>query len=124
MRAIRPSGKRPYGILVNTVTERGPALSTLRPAVSLFITDPDADVAAGDDRLRTAFGLTNAEAKLAARLAAGDDLRSAADHLGVTYGTARVRLAQVFQKTGTCRQGELIRLLLSTLPACPPPPGL
>jgi DNA-binding CsgD family transcriptional regulator/PAS domain-containing protein len=123
MRAIRPSGKRPFGILVNRVAEWGPALSTVRPAVFLFITDPAADVAVGDDRLQAAFGLTGAEAKLAARLASGQDLRSAADQLGITYGTARVRLAQVFQKTGTCRQGELIRLLLSTLQACPAPPG-
>lgn len=41
-------------------------------------------------------------------------LRSAATKLGITYGTARARLAEIFQKTETRRQAELVRLLLST----------
>jgi DNA-binding CsgD family transcriptional regulator len=65
--------------------------------------------------LRSVFGLTQAESALAALLAAGDDLRSAAEKLAISYGTARTRLAEVFQKTQTHRQGELIQLLLSTL---------
>jgi len=43
------------------------------------------------------------------------ELRSAAAELKIAYGTARVRLAEIFHKTETRRQGELIRLLLSTL---------
>ena len=49
------------------------------------------------------------------RLAAGEGLRSAAQSLGITYGTARARLAEIFQKTETRRQGELVNLLLTTL---------
>jgi DNA-binding CsgD family transcriptional regulator len=49
------------------------------------------------------------------QLAAGDDLRTAAANLGITYGTARVRLANVFNKTDTRRQGELIGLLLTAV---------
>ncbi|MGH7727595.1 MAG: hypothetical protein ACREM2_02220 [Vulcanimicrobiaceae bacterium] len=48
-------------------------------------------------------------------MARGADLREAADELHITYGTARSRLAEIFQKTETCRQGELIELLLGTL---------
>jgi DNA-binding CsgD family transcriptional regulator len=66
-------------------------------------------------RLRAAFSLTEAEARLAAQLAAGQDLRAAADKLGITYGTARTRLADIFQRTETRRQTELIKLLLTTL---------
>ena len=51
---------------------------------------------------------------MAALLASGEDLKSAATTLGITYGTARARLAEIFQKTETCRQGELINLLLTT----------
>jgi DNA-binding CsgD family transcriptional regulator len=67
------------------------------------------------DRLRAAFGFTEAEARLAALMAAGEDLRSAAEALEITYGTARMRLAQIFDKTETRRQGELIKLLLTTM---------
>ena len=115
MRASRPSGKRPYLVLVSPVSRRYPALSALRPAVCVVITDPEAQKPLPIHRLRAAFGLTEAEARLAALLAAGEDLRAAAMTLHVSYGTARTRLAEIFQKTETHRQGELIKLLLTTL---------
>jgi len=115
MRVLRPSGKRPYGVLVSSISGNHPLLSGLRPAVCVVITDPDCKKLLPNDRLRAAFGLTEAEARLATQLAAGGDLKSAAGNLEITYGTARSRLAQIFQKTETRRQGELIRLLLVTL---------
>jgi DNA-binding CsgD family transcriptional regulator/PAS domain-containing protein len=115
MRVSRPSGKRPYAILVTPISRRYFALSTVRPAVCIVVTDPDAQRSVPSYRLQAAFGLTDAEARLAALLAAGQELRSAAAQLGITYGTARTRLAEIFQKTETRRQGELIRLLLTTL---------
>jgi DNA-binding CsgD family transcriptional regulator len=115
MRAVRPSGKRPYVIFVAPVSRQYFSLATLRPAVCILISDPDSRMALPVDRLQAAFGLTGAEARLAALLAAGEVLRSAAAKLGITYGTARTRLAEIFQKTDTRRQGELIKLLLATL---------
>jgi DNA-binding CsgD family transcriptional regulator len=116
LRASRPSGKRPYGILVTALAAQYSALSLVRPALCLVVSDPDAEGLLPSECLQTVFGLTRAEALLAARLAGGEDLKAAADHLGITYGTARTRLAEIFQKTETRRQGELIRLLLTTLP--------
>jgi DNA-binding CsgD family transcriptional regulator/PAS domain-containing protein len=115
MRALRPSGKRPYAIVVAPVSRRYPVLSSLRPAVCIMISDPDSPRSLPSHRLRAIFGLTEAEARLAALLAAGEELRSAAAKLGITYGTARTRLAEIFQKTETRRQGELIKLVLTTL---------
>ena len=115
MRAQRPSGKRSYAILVGPVSGTYPLMSSIWPAVCVVITDPEREVLLPAQRLRELFGLTAAEAKLAARLAAGEDLKVAAEKLRITYGTARSRLAQIFQKTNTRRQGELIRLLLETI---------
>jgi DNA-binding CsgD family transcriptional regulator len=115
MRTLRPSGKRPYGILVSPVSRNYPVLSMLRPAICMVITDPESQKPLPTDKLRSTFGFTEAEAKLAALLAAGEGLRSAAEKLEITYGTARTRLAEIFQKTETRRQGELIRLLLATV---------
>ena len=115
MRALRPSGKTPYGIFVSPVSRNYPVLSILRPSVCIVITDPDRQTPLPNPRLQAAFGLTTAEAKLAALLATGEDLRSAAAKLEIAYGTARTRLGQIFLKTDTSRQGELIRLLLATL---------
>jgi DNA-binding CsgD family transcriptional regulator len=115
MRLMRPSGKRPYAVLVSPVSRSYPALSTLRPAVCVVLTDSDAHHPLPTSRLQAIFGLTEAEARMAALLAAGEDLRSAATKLGITYGTARVRLAEIFQKTETRRQSELIKVLLAIL---------
>jgi DNA-binding CsgD family transcriptional regulator len=115
MRALRPSGKWPYGIFVSPVSRNYPVLSMPRPAVCIVITDPDRQTPLPNHRLQAAFGFTAAEAKLAALLAAGEDLRSAAQQLEITYGTTRTRLAEILQKTNTRRQGQLIRLLLATL---------
>jgi DNA-binding CsgD family transcriptional regulator len=117
MRALRSSGRRPYGFLVVPLSQpdRDPARALFRPAVCIVITDPDGARTLPVERLQDAFDLTEAEGRLAARLAAGEGLRSAAQSLGITYGTARTRLAEIFQKTETRRQGELINLLLTTL---------
>jgi DNA-binding CsgD family transcriptional regulator len=115
MRAARPSGKRPYGIFVSPVSKQTVALSLFRPSVCIVVTDPERCTPSMVQRLQDTFGLTKAEAKLASELAAGQDLRFAAEKLFITYGTARSRLAQIFQKTETRRQGELIHLLLKTI---------
>lgn len=111
----RPSGKRPYLVLVAPLSGRHQALSALRPVVSIVISDPDARSVISTERLQTAFNLTIAEARLAAALAVGDDLKLAADQLGIRYATARARLAEIFRKTETRRQGELVSLLLRSL---------
>jgi DNA-binding CsgD family transcriptional regulator len=79
-------------------------------AVVVFI-DPDARPQPPEAHLRAAFGLSTAEARLAARLAGGESLNAAADALGVTYETARTELKRVFVKTGVSRQAELVALL-------------
>lgn len=60
-----------------------------------------------------AFGLTPAEARLAALLAVGESLEAAAEALGVTRETARSRVKSIFQKTDTHRQAALVALLAS-----------
>lgn len=74
----------------------------------------------GDDGLRrlpaleALYGLTRQERRLAEQLAAGRDLRRAAAELGIGYETARQYLKAVFGKTGTCSQGQLLRLVLES----------
>jgi DNA-binding CsgD family transcriptional regulator len=117
MRATRPSGRRPYGIWVAAVAQSPAALTAFRPAVWVLINDPERPTGPPASHLQSLFGMTQAEAKLAIRLAAGDSLKAAAEELGITYGTARTRLIQLFQKTNTQSQTQLIRLLLGCLPA-------
>jgi DNA-binding CsgD family transcriptional regulator len=62
------------------------------------------------------FGLTQAEAALAAGLLAGLELRDIAEQSGRSINTVRSQLATLMAKTETGRQAELVRLL-SRLPA-------
>src|SRR5215475_9418278 len=66
--------------------------------------------------LRCHFGLTPAEARLALHLVAGETLRAAAAKLSITYETARTELKNIFNKTGTCRQAELVIVIVTAVP--------
>jgi DNA-binding CsgD family transcriptional regulator len=85
-----------------------------RPAVVLFISDPDQDLEVPADLLRRCYGLTPAEGRLTMVILEGHSLTVAADSCGVTHNTAKSQLKSVFLKTQVNRQGELIRLLLNT----------
>jgi DNA-binding CsgD family transcriptional regulator len=113
MRVERPSGRQPYAVFVTPVSRDYPALAAVRPVVCVMVTEPDRRRVSLASRLRVMFGLTEAEARLADVLATGEDLRAAALKLRITYGTARTRLAEIFQKTNTHRQAELVTLLLT-----------
>jgi DNA-binding CsgD family transcriptional regulator/PAS domain-containing protein len=62
------------------------------------------------DTLRSAFGLSAAEARLLSLLATGATLRQAAEIVGVSYSTVMSQIKSCFQKTGTHRQAELVAL--------------
>lgn len=59
--------------------------------------------------LQAAFKLTPAQARLAALLHDGVNVKQAAAQLGLTEGSARQYLRRIFAKTGTNRQIDLIR---------------
>ena len=75
------------------------------------------------DLLQYHFSLTPAEARLALHLVGGETLRSAAVKLSISYETARTCLKKIFNKTGTCRQAELVIIILTALPDCVGAPG-
>ncbi len=67
------------------------------------------------ERLRVTYGLSASEAKLALRLAAGQDLPNAAKALGITHASAQTYCKRVFSKTGVGRQADLVRLVLTSV---------
>jgi DNA-binding CsgD family transcriptional regulator len=79
--------------------------------VILLLTDLTAPLRPEATQLCAAFGLTVAEAKLAAKLASGVGIDGAAASLGVSRETARTQLKAVFAKTKTRRQAELAALV-------------
>ena len=85
--------------------------------VLLRVIDPAAAPLPDPGALQELFGFTPAEAALATDILAGHDLAASAARRRITLHTARAHLRRLFEKTGTNRQAELMRLLL----LCPLP---
>ena len=79
----------------------------------LFVSDPDFRELSFSGILSDVYGLTPAESELTQLLIQGRTLEQAAKARKVTLNTARSQLKQVFAKTETSRQGELVHLVLA-----------
>lgn len=77
----------------------------------LLLTDLTVPLVTDQTLLAVVFGLTAAEARMAARIAQGNAIDEAARALGVSRETARTQLKAVFLKTSTRRQAELAVVL-------------
>jgi len=111
----RPSGMRPYHVTVIPQSDQTLdviGLPTAGAGALVMISDPESCQQLPLDSLRRLFGLTPAEAALAAAMGRGVALADYAGNAGITTGTARKLLKQLFAKTDTHRQGELVSLLL------------
>lgn len=109
----RPSGKRPY--LVRTCplsTSVDFADCPARPAALMFLSDPDDTPVLDADSVVKLFRLTKAELKVAQQLLGGAQLAQIAASLGVGEPTVKTHLKNIFLKTDTRRQPQLVRLLL------------
>jgi len=89
-----------------------PVFSTAPAAALVLIVDHEREAYLPPADLQDVYDLTPAEAEVAARVLRGHGLQYVADELRVTLSTVRVHLQHVFEKTGTHRQAELVRLLI------------
>ncbi len=84
-----------------------------RPQILVFLSDPSSKPASRAAVLRNLYRLTPTESRLADLLLQGLEVREAAERLRTTLETARFHLKRILAKTGTRRQQELMRLMLS-----------
>jgi DNA-binding CsgD family transcriptional regulator len=87
-----------------------------RASAALFITPAVGGMDNSAAALAALFDLTSAELRTLERILAGDTLAEAAEALEVAITTVRTHLAHIFDKTGTSRQAELIRLAARLTP--------
>jgi DNA-binding CsgD family transcriptional regulator len=83
------------------------------PALALLLDDPARDIAPEIRDNARQHGLTAVETELACRLADGRTVDEAASDQRISVHTARKYLQQIFAKTSTSRQAELVRVLIS-----------
>jgi DNA-binding CsgD family transcriptional regulator len=117
MRLERPSGKRPYEVLVTPISPHRLYVGSRHAAALLFVTDPERTPRSFDEHLRQLYGLTPAETALAMRLMTGADPAQIAEERGVSIHTVRAQLKSLLAKTDTRRQSELVRLLYRSVAA-------
>ena len=114
----RPHPRLPLHITVAPLCSKAPLtdlpwIGVGTPVAIVTVKDPDIARSQREKNLRRRFDLTSAEAAFAGEILKGDGREAAALRCGITVGTAKTHLASIFEKTGTHRQAELIRLLLA-----------
>lgn len=112
LRVPRRSADRPITITVVPLPENDGQIAGVELARALVIVHRQAlsfDVAV--ERLREAYTLTPAEAKLVGSMLEGGALSHAAKRLGIGHSTARTHLNNIFAKTQTRRQSDLLQLV-------------
>lgn len=98
-------------VVVRARPDDGAAGGTL---ICLYLFADDDDPAVDPNLLRGMFGLTPSESRLAAALASGLSLESAAESEGWTVNSAKTYLKSVFGKLGVSRQADLVRVILTS----------
>jgi DNA-binding CsgD family transcriptional regulator len=82
-------------------------------AAILFVSDPGAEPDVDECYIARTYALTRAEARLLRALVSGRTLSEYAQAAHITLFTAKGYLKHIFEKTGTSRQADLVRLVLA-----------
>jgi DNA-binding CsgD family transcriptional regulator len=116
MRLARPSRRASLEVVVAPL-RRGasPMFACSAATAAIFVADPDARTERPPERLRRLYGLTRMEAEVATRISDGMTLGELGDALDISIHTVRGHLKELLRKTGTHRQVDLIRVLLTGL---------
>ncbi|MGI9590487.1 MAG: helix-turn-helix transcriptional regulator, partial [Myxococcota bacterium] len=109
----RPSGRRSFSAMVSPLLAAAPDMATDEARALLFISNSEGGGPGTLEVLEGLYQLTPAEAELVQLISSGRSLEEVAEVRGVTMNTVRSQLKQVFCKTDTNRQGELVHLVLS-----------
>lgn len=102
-------GTLPLSILLAPLPKPSSSWIGGDPRWLLLIFDPERGLQVSPELISRELAITAREAELAALLAAGHNLRVAAQRLKVSGHTARGQLKSIFRKTGLHTQAELIR---------------
>lgn len=108
----RPSGRESLSLLVRPATTKARELLGIRPMALIHLVDPAQPRVKMIDALIQLFGLTPAEARIAAFIANGQSIQDIVGATGNSSNTVRSQLRAVFSKLGVHRQPQLIRAVL------------
>ncbi len=102
------TGSAPYRVVVTPLSRQKRYLAPFEAAAIVRVINPMEPSPVSLKAVQDLYGLTGAEARLAAALVEGHSLASAAAQFGVAVGTVRTQLKSTFLKVGVNRQQELV----------------
>lgn len=114
-RALLLEDDAQLSVLVRSIAPGSMPAHERSAAAVVYLTDPRFASTTTVQRLSDLFKLSASEAALALQLARGRTLAQAAVALNLSEQTARTYSKQIFSKTGTHRQAELVRLILTSV---------
>ncbi|MBX3220950.1 MAG: hypothetical protein KF795_10545 [Labilithrix sp.] len=112
--SIARLGKEPIAVVLFALRPQSALRDTSRAVrvIALFH-DPEQHVRLKPNTVASVYGLTATEALLACAIAEGHTLANFASKRGCSEDTARTHLKRILEKTGTSRQADLVRVLLT-----------
>jgi DNA-binding CsgD family transcriptional regulator len=117
LRVDRGPGRRPLALYVMPLLEDSPRafFHFPVPRAAVFVVDPEQRYEGASDLFGQTYRLTLAERRILDRLAGGDAPTEIARTMKIAMPTVRTHLHRLFEKTGTRRQAELIKLYLESV---------
>lgn len=112
LKLTRPSGRRDLEVMACPIDVDSRQWGDDPAAAFLVLSDGETELDGVAHRLRELYMLSDAESKLAVAIASGTTVKEWAAQRGVSVETVRWQLKQVFAKTATSRQSDLMRLVL------------
>lgn len=110
--ALKRQSRRP--LMASAIGIAQPGRHNADSVVVVHLIDPEEDLAPLLTPVCQMYGLSPVESRMTCLLADGKTLAGAAEALGIRELTARGYLKQVFLKTATSRQAELMLLMLKS----------
>lgn len=108
---LLPGSENARPLVIAVVPAGADSVSARGASALIYLFKPDAHPVAGLETIAELHGLSGVERRLLAQLYSGLTVAEAAEHLRIKLETARAYLKQIFAKTGTHRQTELVALM-------------
>ncbi|HEY8714082.1 MAG TPA: helix-turn-helix transcriptional regulator [Candidatus Acidoferrum sp.] len=110
LRISRQAGP-PLQVMVSPVKATRAEVPAEAAAIA-FVVDPGRRIRGKDEIVREMFGFTAAESRVALLLGEGKSLAEISSVAGVSKNTVKTQVANIYAKTGTSRQSQVVRALL------------
>ncbi len=108
------SGRAPFHLRFIPFTQSGHEWQSVNAMSGMvLIRQSRAEVSLCTQAMKTAYGISLAEARLAELLVNGDTVKEAARKLNVSVNTVKTQLAEIYLKTNTNSRAKLTKMLLN-----------